>query len=268
MIEYETKHGCSFGTGINYNNYLHSYRDFNLFPAGKPVFEPPKPKIMSVEIPGSNGELDFSEALTGYIVYENRHGVLPYEYVGNRVHWDEVFHKLQKYIHGKKLKVVVDDDNYRYYEGRLTVDEPEYKNGRLYLTIEGDFYPYQLEKYSSAERWLWDPFPFSDGVVRNSVTGLVIDSPYVEGQAIEYYQSVTIPASDRPVVPDVIYRPQMLSDPTLGMSYYVGNELRSVTLTSGSNIAKIPDLIVKDEVTVYFIGEGYYVDIVYRGGCL
>ena len=55
-----------------------SWDDWHLIPTSRPVFNPPKPKLKTVDVPGGDGLLDVSELLTGYPVYENRTGSIEF----------------------------------------------------------------------------------------------------------------------------------------------------------------------------------------------
>lgn len=51
-----------------------TWDDWHIVPSSRPVIKPPTKKTNYLDIPGADGNLDLSEALTGYPVYNNREG--------------------------------------------------------------------------------------------------------------------------------------------------------------------------------------------------
>lgn len=64
-------HSIKFYNGTTYKD---AYKDWGLVPETRPLVVPPEPKTKYLEIPGANGQLDLSEILTGYPVFNNREG--------------------------------------------------------------------------------------------------------------------------------------------------------------------------------------------------
>ena len=50
----------------------HTYRDWGLLPKTRPTIAPPKVRTNYVDVPGLDGALDLSEALTGRVGYQTR----------------------------------------------------------------------------------------------------------------------------------------------------------------------------------------------------
>lgn len=61
------------GHDIQIGEY-HSARDFHLIPAKKCVVQPPSEKVISLDVPGMNGQADLSHSITGYPVFYEREG--------------------------------------------------------------------------------------------------------------------------------------------------------------------------------------------------
>lgn len=88
------------------------------------TMDPPKPKTVFVDIPGGDGSLDLTDALTGDCVYEGREHKFPMLAVD--VGSVESFKtKLLKALHGKRCKYEVTMDPGFYYSGRFTFSEFE-----------------------------------------------------------------------------------------------------------------------------------------------
>lgn len=121
-----------------------TWEDWHLIPTSRPVVSPPSPKTQSVEIPGANGQIDMTEALTGYPLYSNRTGSFEfivvndtYSLVEYHEDWAEVYSEISNYLHGRKMKMVLEDDPDWYYEGRFAVNA--WKSGDHFSNITIDY---------------------------------------------------------------------------------------------------------------------------------
>lgn len=118
------------------------------------------------EIPGRNGDLDFTDALTGFPVYKNASMKLTFDFKdGNYDLWLVRASELQNKLHGKRMKVILGKDAF-FYEGRISVSTE--KINKIYssieITVNRD--PYKMEIQSSLEDWLWDDLNFETGIIR------------------------------------------------------------------------------------------------------
>lgn len=227
-------------------NGKHTYYDYGLYVTNTNPVEPPEVKAEYITVPGRNGDIDLTEALTGYTVYGNRNINLQLGGKKRSQEWPGFMSTFLNEIHGKKVKVVFDNDPSWYYEGRATVSS-DYEKGndiaRFTLTINAD--PYKYSELSTVEPWLWDPFSFVDGVIRyyNQVT--------VNGSA-----QITVIGSEKPTIPII----------TASAAMTVSFNGKSYDLTAGEN--KIYDIVLMDqEYTLTFTGTGT-VSINYRAGRL
>lgn len=252
MSYYDTHLGATFTSSPD--NYWHTYQDFRFYPKEKPIISPPKVKSLTVDIPGADGELDFTQALTGDVHYENRKGIFRYTYLGLRNAWDAIWHRLLSNFHGQRMKIELDEDPGGYYEGRVFVKDPQYdQDGKMFVEIEADLEPYKRDTFSSVEPWLWDPFSFENGVIRE------YSNIQVNGTT-----SVQIIGSKMPVYPDIIVK----SGTGLSVTYPVDTVPKTVSLVTGSNASRTPDFVLRYEIkTLTFSGNGV-VDIDFRGGTL
>lgn len=129
-----------------------TFTDWHLVPDSRPVINMPEPYTDFVEIPGMSGTLDLSETLTGYPTYKNREGELKF-HVLNGYNWIDIYSSIAAYIHGKRLKLVLEDDPNWYYEGRFSVKEWESNNDGTWsdITIGYNLDPYKLFNTASNE---------------------------------------------------------------------------------------------------------------------
>ena len=130
--------GVTFGT-------RHSFDDFGLILTSKSLGLP-KAKTSTVEVAGADGVIDTSEVLTGEIKFENR--VLSFEFVMNDKYEDinDKITEIANYLHGRKMKIILDEDNQHYYYGRCTVNEwlTDRRVGEIAITCDCEPYKYDL----------------------------------------------------------------------------------------------------------------------------
>ena len=222
----------------------HTYVDWNLILTSTNIGFP-NPKIETIDIPGMDGKLDFSEALTDDISYENRTISLEFEMIDSFENWKNKISEISNYLHGRKFKIIFDEDSSFYYYGRLTVNNFKSNKSTGTIVIECDVEPYKYDLYASDEDWLWDPFSFIDGII-NITKGLQVNGE-LEINIIGRRKKV-IPKinCDNPI--KLIFNGQTYNLPA-GTSYSP-----DIEICEGENILR-------------FIGFGT-VNIEYRGGSL
>lgn len=241
---YNGEHSITFGS-------KNSWTDWHLVPSSRPVFAPPKTKTNYVDIPGMNGSLDLSEAVSGRPVYENRQGSfdfyadVQYKDEGS---WIELYSEIMAYLHGQRMEAYLDDEPYYRYVGRFEVDSWTSGDGNA-ITINYDVYPYKMEPYWSDEDWLWDPFDFENGVIRN------FKSLTVEGSL-----TVSIPKTQDWSAPTITVKS------TDGSGMDVSYNDKRHHLNDGVN--RNPNLMVKNSDAKFtFTGNGT-ISMRMRGGIL
>ena len=158
---FKVYHSITFGD-------KNTWDDWHLAPATRPVFAPPALKTKIIDIPGGDGAIDLTEALTKYPVYNNRTGSFEfivvndfYEPVKTHEEWYEVYSNIMDYLHGKTMRVILEDDKDYFYEGRFTVSEWVSDKDFSKINIDYNVGPYKWEVKSTIDDWLWDPFNFT-----------------------------------------------------------------------------------------------------------
>lgn len=143
---------------------------WRIAPTSRPVFAPPSPKTNYTDIPGANGKLDLSQALTGYPLYSNRTGSIEFVVMNDFRHWQTAFTDIMSTIHNRKLFCVYEEDPAYFYVGRWAVQNWTSAESHSKVVLQYDLEPYKWRIYDSDDSWLWDPFNFSTGVIasRNS----------------------------------------------------------------------------------------------------
>lgn len=121
----------------------------------------------SVTIPGKNGTLDLSEALTGYPVFDNATHKLTFDFKdGTYQEWMQRSSRIREKIHGRRLPVVLGDEPF-YYDARVSVDTSKINQKYSQIIIQLDAAPYKLSAKTSLDDWLWDKFCFDEDVIRD-----------------------------------------------------------------------------------------------------
>ena len=156
-------------------------RDWYIVPLGRPVINPPTQKRKTIDIPGANGQLDVSNSLTHYPVFNNRQGQLQFAVLNDipQNDWLTVYTKILKFLQGNEVKFFLEDDLRYYYEGMVWVDNWDSRNDGTWseVTLGYDVQPYRRAMNSSIGDWLWDPFNFETDVVTDSIfTAIPVNS--------------------------------------------------------------------------------------------
>ena len=161
----------------------HSARDFHLIPAKKCVVQPPTEKVISLNVPGMNGQADLSHSITGYPVFYEREG--SWEFYSdldfNRV-WTayrDIKRKLALQCQ-KTVKVILDDEPTFYYKGKVWMGkEPTSTNQQTKFTFNYRFYPFKYLVKPLEEDWLWDDFNFETDLAPQKLGDIILtaDSP-------------------------------------------------------------------------------------------
>ena len=234
--------GVTFGT-------KHSFKDWGLYLKSRPVISPPTAKTNYQDLPGADGQLDLTEALTGDVKYDMRKITCEFVVMSARSRWDIIYSDILDYLQGEDLIFFKDEEPCYIYKGRFQVNEWKSDKKSATLVIEGTVEPYKQDRFSSLEDWLWDTFRFEDGVIRE-YKDIEIDGKY----------SLEIPGARMKVVPTIT----VASTDGAGMT--VSSNGRSYELVDGVNIVPYID-IDKSGVILDFTGNGI-VSIEYRGGRL
>ncbi|MGI5912741.1 MAG: hypothetical protein ACOX6E_09260 [Syntrophomonadaceae bacterium] len=138
----------------------HTYTDLGMILTSAPVVNPPELQTETVKVPGRDGLLDLSEALTGRVAFGNRSGSWTF-FVEESIGFHKNLDRLANLIHGKRFKCIFDIDPEWYYKGRLNIDKyaTEGTSREIQLNYDLDPYKYAVSGRDIAD-WLWDPFNF------------------------------------------------------------------------------------------------------------
>ena len=119
-----------------------------------------------VDVPGADGFLDFSEAITGRRIFKNRPISIELGGKKPRDNWDIFISDLRNLVEGREIKVIFDNDSGFYWTGRASIQgyDRNREIGTFTLAIpKAD--PYKYNVADSTEDWLWDSFDFETGII-------------------------------------------------------------------------------------------------------
>lgn len=211
-----------------------TWDDWHLIPDSRPLFNPPTVKSNYVDIPGGDGSLDLSTALSGRPLYTNRTGSWSFHVENGFMEWSSLYSDIMAYLQGQKMQAVLEDDPSFYYEGRFSVNQWKSNPQRSLITIDYNVGPYK--KYIlSGKNWLWDPFNFETGVIR-------------------YYKNLIVDGSLKVIVMgDVMDTIPVIVSSVSGMKVSFGGT--SYTLNKGAN--QINQIVIQNgENEFRFTGNG------------
>lgn len=115
----------------------HTYDEWGAFLARSPVIGQPEAKTSYIDVPGGNGSIDLTEALTGDVVYSDRPIRFSLILTGPREMWEHTRIEISNYCHGRKMPIVMPDDPKHYFLGRISMGELKIASDEV--TAEIDF---------------------------------------------------------------------------------------------------------------------------------
>lgn len=132
--------------GVKFDNF-HSFYEWGLILSEKEI-KSPKPKTMEFEIEGSDGVLDYTEFFGG-VKFENRK--LSFKFTKANIVPDgflALFSVVQNALHGRKMKIILDDDPDHYYIGRVMVNEwkANKRIGEIIIDVDAEPYKYKVAR--------------------------------------------------------------------------------------------------------------------------
>lgn len=129
--------------GVSFHGF-HSFRDLHLLMTGKEIGAP-EIKRQTIDIAGSDGELDFTDFF-GEPKYANVQHQFTFESIRPRNEQLSQYTDIKNKIHGKKGRIILDDDPSFFYSGRCSVSKytNEKNIGKITVTCDCEPYKYKL----------------------------------------------------------------------------------------------------------------------------
>lgn len=197
--------------GVSFDNY-HTWRDWGLYQMGPASLSLPVVQSNYISVPGRDGYLDMSTALTGEVTYKTREFSCPFMSLASSEDWPALYSRILNAIHGQKMKIVLDEDPDYYYEGRVAVETPDY-DGSWQFSITGVVSPWKY-KIKPTE------------ISRKDLT--------------TDYKPLTLPNERRPVVPTITVTEEtrLLWKDTAYVISPGTHRLLNIRLAAGDNVLK------------------------------
>lgn len=136
--------------GVSFDG-THSYYDLDLWFSERPDLGSPDPKINAVEVPGSDGVIDLTEANSGEVKYTNRIMVFTFAAMVPHDRQSAFRSRISNCLHGKHIKqIVLDEDPEWYYSGRASVAFTDVTPWKLRCVVTIDAAPYAMKIQKTA----------------------------------------------------------------------------------------------------------------------
>lgn len=142
------------------------YKECRLIPTSKPIVSPPEVKTEYVDLPNEDGSLDYTDSL-GYWVpdqslvkYKNRQGSWEFLVNPDEMAWATMYEKLTQIVTGGKTTVILTDDFFHKWEGRVWINDIKTNEHDNRVTLNYILYPYKKvnSKFTRSiqQDWLWN----------------------------------------------------------------------------------------------------------------
>lgn len=112
---------------------------------GKKELGAPAVKDEKTDIPGGDGSLDQTEFF-GEPKYENRTHRFDFSTMAPAEEFPTVYSNVLNRLHGRKMRIILDDDPLYFYLGRLHVSDFTSEKGVGMISVECDCEPYKYKK--------------------------------------------------------------------------------------------------------------------------
>lgn len=128
--------------GVTFNG-KHSLNDYGLYLSERPIIGNPEPQLYMIKVPGRNGLIDATASVTGDTSYSNRQ--LQFVFATQKTIAEQVGSRdaLNNDIHGKQVKIILDEDPDYYYFGRATVEWHDAEDWKAKCTVTVDAEPFK-----------------------------------------------------------------------------------------------------------------------------
>ena len=125
---------------------LHTYYDLKLILVSKEIGSP-KVKIKKLDIEGADSSLDYTDFF-GEPKYDDLTHKFQFETIEPQSEFLTQFSRIKNAVHGKKDRIILDDDPSFFYMGRCDVSNftNEKGVGRIKIDCDCEPYKYKLEK--------------------------------------------------------------------------------------------------------------------------
>ena len=130
-----------------------TWENWGLIADSRPTLSAPSPKTnIFDDVKMINGDIDLTYSIVPYPLYSNREGSFTFIYnpifqslYDKEQNWVDLYSEIMRFIHGRNLQMILEDDDDYYYEGRFHVEDWTSNNdgSGSTITIGYSVYPYK-----------------------------------------------------------------------------------------------------------------------------
>ena len=128
--------------GITFGNY-HSFNDLRLILTSKEMGSP-EIKVRKIDIEGADSAIDYTDFF-GEPKYSDVTHKFNFSTIVHQAEFLSLFSTVKNALHGKKMRIVLDDDPLFYYVGRLNVSSFTNEKNIGMVSVEADCEPYKYK---------------------------------------------------------------------------------------------------------------------------
>ena len=128
--------------GITFGN-LHSFNDLRLILTSKEIGSP-EIKVRKIEIEGADSAIDYTDFF-GEPKYSDATHKFNFSTIVHQAEVLSLFSTVKNALHGKKMRIILDDDPLFYYVGRLNVSSFTNEKNIGNISVEADCEPYKYK---------------------------------------------------------------------------------------------------------------------------
>lgn len=141
-----------------------TWDDWHIVPTSRPLVNVPELNEEYIEIAGSNGALDYTEAFTGKPTFKNRTGSWEFVVMNGYQDWSVLYNYFLDNVHGKTFDIVLEDEPEYVYHGRIKVNEWRSEEHWSKIVFDYVLNPFRHMASTSASDWKWNDLTFDSDV--------------------------------------------------------------------------------------------------------
>lgn len=159
---------------------VRSYTDLGLWLTDVDI-SIPEPRRTVIDVPGRDGVLDLTSALTPRVRYKNRKITLDFAMADYQRRWISLFSAIVTALHGKQVNVVIEPDTDYYWDAFVTVDMAKCDRNKGTVRVVLDAYPY---KYKAAETTVTVNASYSGTLVTLTNSQMAVKPRFLASSAV------------------------------------------------------------------------------------
>lgn len=144
---------------------FNTWYDWRCTLTGKDI-QAPEPKTNYVMLDGVSGSLDFTEALTGEVTYNDRTITASFMCSeGSHPEREQLLRRITNSLHGRRVQIIEPDDPDHYFEGRVKITNAVNRAAYLEFTVEAVCDPWRYALEDTTRTVVLSPIFTPDGYI-------------------------------------------------------------------------------------------------------